>query len=31
MILTGQEILRRWHKGDDIKIDPFDSKKLNPN
>lgn len=31
MILTGQEILRRWHKGDDIKIDPFDPKKLNPN
>ena len=31
MILTGQEILRRWHKGNDIKITPFDPKKLNPN
>jgi dCTP deaminase len=31
MILTGQEILRRWQKGDDIKIDPFDPKKINPN
>ena len=31
MILTGQEILRRWHKGNDIKIDLFDPKKLNPN